>query len=194
MNVWMGVTVEDEQVFHRVDDLLRQVPAHVRILSCEPLLGSLAGLNLEGIGWLIAGGESGPHYRLMDENWVRQLRDLCVDEEVPFVRERREVRSLRARGAPPRRSSAGGDRCRHGSRASRKGMPCSAVAGVLRSSPNFGVFLGPGPSEKSRADTKAPVRELARGLEPLTCCFSAGAIGPLWPAGMVCVWPCGIPH
>jgi protein gp37 len=82
-NVWMGVSVEDERVLHRVDDL-RQVPAHIRFLSCEPLLGSMDGLNLEGIGWLIAGGESGPHHRLMGEDWVRHLRDLCVDKEVPF--------------------------------------------------------------------------------------------------------------
>jgi protein gp37 len=82
-NVWMGVSVEDERVFHRVDDL-RQVPAHVRFLSCEPLLGSLDGLNLEGIGWLIAGGESGPGHRPMCEEWVTKLRDLCIDGEVPF--------------------------------------------------------------------------------------------------------------
>jgi hypothetical protein len=53
-------------------------------LVLRAALGIAGGLNLEGIGWLIAGGESGPHYRLMDENWVRQLCDLCVDEEVPF--------------------------------------------------------------------------------------------------------------
>jgi protein gp37 len=82
-NVWIGVSVEDEKVFHRVDDL-REVPAQVRFLSCEPLLGSMNGLNLEGIGWLIAGGESGPRHRPMSEEWVRNLRDLCLHEEVPF--------------------------------------------------------------------------------------------------------------
>lgn len=82
-NVWIGVSVEDQKVLHRVDDL-RQVPAHVRFLSCEPLLGSLNGLNLEGIGWLIAGGESGPGHRPMREEWVTELRDLCLDDGVPF--------------------------------------------------------------------------------------------------------------
>lgn len=58
-NVWIGVSVEALDVAGRVDEL-RQVPAAVRFLSCEPLLGSLAGLDLDGIGWVIAGGESGP--------------------------------------------------------------------------------------------------------------------------------------
>jgi protein gp37 len=82
-NLWMGVSVEDARVITRVDHL-REVPAAVRFLSCEPLLGSLNTINLSGINWVIAGGESGPRYRPMDVNWVRDLRDLCVDEEVPF--------------------------------------------------------------------------------------------------------------
>jgi protein gp37 len=82
-NLWIGVSVEDEKVFHRVDDL-RQVPARVRFLSCEPLLGSMNGLNLKDIGWLIAGGESGPRHRPMREEWARDLRDLCLAESVPF--------------------------------------------------------------------------------------------------------------
>lgn len=82
-NLWMGVSIEDSKVFSRVDDL-RQVPAAVRFLSCEPLLGPLDGLDLDGIGWLIAGGESGPHHRAIDPDWVRQLRDLCLTGEVAF--------------------------------------------------------------------------------------------------------------
>ena len=82
-NVWMGVSVEDAAVLDRVDDL-RQVPAAVRFLSCEPLLGPLSELNLDGIGWVIAGGESGPRYRPMQPEWVRHLRDHCVAMETPF--------------------------------------------------------------------------------------------------------------
>jgi protein gp37 len=82
-NVWMGVTVENDKVFHRIDDL-RTVPAHVRFLSCEPLLGPLDGIDLTGIHWLIAGGESGSGSRPMDPDWVRFLRDECKRESVPF--------------------------------------------------------------------------------------------------------------
>jgi protein gp37 len=82
-NVWMGVSVEDTQVLDRVDDL-RQVPAAVRFLSCEPLLGPLPGLSLDGIGWVIAGGESGPNARPMDPVWAQDLRDQCADAAVPF--------------------------------------------------------------------------------------------------------------
>jgi protein gp37 len=82
-NVWMGVSVENSKVFSRVDDL-RQVPAAVRFLSCEPLLGPMDGLNLDGIGWVIAGGESGPRHRLLDPEWVRDLRDLCLSDDVPY--------------------------------------------------------------------------------------------------------------
>jgi protein gp37 len=82
-NVWIGVSVEDSSALYRVDHL-RQVPAAVRFLSCEPLLGPLDGLNLDGIHWVIAGGESGPHYRPVEINWVRGIRDVCGDEGVPF--------------------------------------------------------------------------------------------------------------
>ncbi|NEC13184.1 phage Gp37/Gp68 family protein [Streptomyces sp. SID8014] len=75
-NLWMGVSVESEAELPRIDDL-RQVPAAVRFLSCEPLLGPLPGLNLEGIGWVIAGGESGPNHRPLDEAWVTDIRDTC---------------------------------------------------------------------------------------------------------------------
>nr|WSZ15619.1 phage Gp37/Gp68 family protein [Streptomyces canus] len=82
-NVWIGVSVEAEDQLSRVDDL-RQVPADVRFLSCEPLLGPLSGLDLDGIGWVIVGGESGPHHRPLDEAWVVEIRDNCEVSGVPF--------------------------------------------------------------------------------------------------------------
>jgi protein gp37 len=82
-NLWMGVSVEDATQLRRVDDL-RSVPAGVRFLSCEPLLGPLDGLDLTGIGWVIAGGESGPGHRPVDPAWVTGIRDLCAIDQVPF--------------------------------------------------------------------------------------------------------------
>lgn len=82
-NVWMGVSVEDMKVAHRVDDL-RQVPAAVRFLSCEPLIGSLEGLELDGIQWVIVGGESGPGSRPMKEEWVQDLKTHCRAAHIPF--------------------------------------------------------------------------------------------------------------
>ena len=82
-NVWMGVSVEDTEVLHRVDDL-RTVPAAVRFLSCEPLLGPLTSLSLEGINWVIAGGESGSNARPVDSSWLEEIRDHCEEERVPF--------------------------------------------------------------------------------------------------------------
>ncbi|MFC8847711.1 MULTISPECIES: DUF5131 family protein [unclassified Micromonospora] len=82
-NVWMGVSVEDSSEVGRIDDL-RTVPAAVRFISAEPLLGPVAPLNLTGIDWLIAGGESGVGARPVDPAWVRQLRDQCQADEVAF--------------------------------------------------------------------------------------------------------------
>lgn len=82
-NVWCGTSVENDAVIARVD-LLRDVPAAVRFLSCEPLLGPLTRLDLLGIHWVIAGGESGPGHRPMEADWARHLRDLCQQEDVPF--------------------------------------------------------------------------------------------------------------
>ncbi|MCK2238063.1 DUF5131 family protein [Crossiella sp. S99.2] len=82
-NVWIGVSVENTDTLSRTDDL-RSVPAAIRFLSCEPLLGPLPNLDLDGIHWLIAGGESGPQARPMDETWVLDLRDQCVRADVPF--------------------------------------------------------------------------------------------------------------
>lgn len=82
-NLWLGVSVESSEYLNRVDHL-RATPAAVRFLSCEPLLGPLTGLDLDGIGWVITGGESGPRARRMDPDWVREIRDACVDARVPF--------------------------------------------------------------------------------------------------------------
>ncbi|MBF6620639.1 MAG: phage Gp37/Gp68 family protein [Patulibacter sp.] len=82
-NVWMGVSIENRRFIHRAD-YLRQVPAAVRFISAEPLLGPLDHLDLNQIHWLIAGGESGPGHRRIDAKWVRLLRDQCHDEEVAF--------------------------------------------------------------------------------------------------------------
>ena len=82
-NVWMGVSVEDARVLSRVDDL-RNIPAAVRFLSCEPLIGSLAGIDLSGIHWVIVGGESGFGARPMQIGWVREIFRACRKQDVPF--------------------------------------------------------------------------------------------------------------
>jgi protein gp37 len=82
-NIWMGVTIENRRFVGRADHL-RQVGAAVRFLSAEPLLGPLTGLDLEGIDWLIAGGESGFRHRRCDPAWIRDLRDRCAAEGVAF--------------------------------------------------------------------------------------------------------------
>jgi len=82
-NIWMGVSVENRRVIHRIHDL-QAVPAYVRFLSCEPLLGPLDDLPLDGIHWVIVGGESGPGARPMQAAWVRAIRDQCRRAHVPF--------------------------------------------------------------------------------------------------------------
>ncbi|HEY4105403.1 MAG TPA: DUF5131 family protein [Polyangiaceae bacterium] len=82
-NVWMGVSVEDAAQGWRADRL-REVPAAVRFISAEPLLGPLDDLDLDGIDWLIAGGESGPNHRPVDSAWIDGLRDACSDAGVAF--------------------------------------------------------------------------------------------------------------
>ncbi|MEY8189639.1 DUF5131 family protein [Peribacillus simplex] len=82
-NIWMGTSVENDDVTFRIDQL-RQVPAQVRFLSCEPLIGPIHDLNLDGIHWVIVGGESGPGARPMEANWVRDIRDKCQDQNVAF--------------------------------------------------------------------------------------------------------------
>jgi protein gp37 len=82
-NVWMGVSIENRRFVHRVDHL-RTVDSAVRFISAEPLLGPLEGLELAGIDWLIAGGESGPRHRPVRAEWVRGLRDQCAEGGVAF--------------------------------------------------------------------------------------------------------------
>ena len=82
-NVWMGVSVENESVLWRIDHL-RETHARTKFLSLEPLLGPLPSMNLEGIDWVIVGGESGPKARPMDQVWVSEIRDQCVAANVPF--------------------------------------------------------------------------------------------------------------
>lgn len=82
-NVWQGVSVETVRYVGRIADL-RQVPAAVRFLSVEPLLGPIPDLPLDGIHWVIVGGESGPGHRPIQAEWVRQIRDQCKKAKVPF--------------------------------------------------------------------------------------------------------------
>ena len=82
-NVWMGVSVEDADYLSRIDDL-RTVPARVRFLSLEPLLGPLDEIDLTGIGWVIVGGESGPNSRPIQSDWVRTIQKACMLNGVPF--------------------------------------------------------------------------------------------------------------
>jgi protein gp37 len=82
-NVWVGVSVEDDERTDRVA-VLRETSAAIRFLSCEPLLGPLPSLDLTGIDWVIVGGESGPEARPMREAWVTEIRDNCLDAGIPF--------------------------------------------------------------------------------------------------------------
>jgi protein gp37 len=82
-NVWMGVSVENDDYTFRIDHL-RQTKAHIKFLSLEPLLGPLSNLNLYGIDWVIVGGESGPCARPIRKQWVTEIRDQCLATDVPF--------------------------------------------------------------------------------------------------------------
>jgi protein gp37 len=82
-NVWLGTSVESDRYARRAD-YLRAAPAQVRFLSLEPLLGPLPGLRLTGIDWVIVGGESGPGHRPVSPQWVRDLRDRCLAQGIPF--------------------------------------------------------------------------------------------------------------
>ncbi len=81
--IWMGVSVENDDYTVRIDHL-RHTDAEVKFLSLEPLLGPLRKLNLGGIDWVIVGGESGPGARPVDPEWVRSIRDQCLDAGVQF--------------------------------------------------------------------------------------------------------------
>jgi protein gp37 len=102
-HIWMGVSVEDSAHEFRVNELL-QTNAAIKFLSLEPLLGQINGLNLAGIDWVIAGGESGPFARPMESQWVTTIRDQCQDYKVPFffkqwggVRKKKAGRELEGR-------------------------------------------------------------------------------------------------
>jgi protein gp37 len=102
-NVWMGVSVENAKVRGRIDDL-RGTPAAVRFLSCEPLIGPLPNMNLDGIHWVIVGGESGPGARPMKEPWAQDILEQCQAKNVAFffkqwggVRKERFGRELNGR-------------------------------------------------------------------------------------------------
>ena len=82
-NLWMGVSVETKRYAFRIDHL-REVPAAVRFISAEPLLGPLGALDLSGIHWVIAGGESGPNARPVEHEWITELRDECTTASVAF--------------------------------------------------------------------------------------------------------------
>lgn len=82
-NVWLGVSVEEKKVLHRLDEL-RAIPAPVKMLFCEPLLGPLDNLDLDQIGWVTVAGEAGRGARSMDPRWARSLRDQAVEAGVPF--------------------------------------------------------------------------------------------------------------
>jgi len=82
-NIWMGVSVEDEKVLDRVD-FLRKTNAKTKFLSCEPLIAPLPNLNLKGINWVIVGGESGRKPRPIKKEWVEDIQQKCLQENVPF--------------------------------------------------------------------------------------------------------------
>jgi protein gp37 len=103
-NVWLGTSVEDQRATHRIP-ALQQAPAVLRFLSCEPLLGPLPGLDLDGIGWVIVGGESGPGARPLDLAWVRGLRDQALAAGVAVFVKQLGARWAREVGGHPK----GGD-------------------------------------------------------------------------------------
>ena len=82
-NIWMGVSVENKKMIHRIDDL-RQTGAVIKFLSLEPLIGPLPGLNLKRINWVIVGGESGPGARPMEKDWVIDIKKQCQQAKVAF--------------------------------------------------------------------------------------------------------------
>lgn len=82
-NVWMGVTVESGKYAYRIDNL-KNTPAKVKFLSIEPMIGPVNDLDLEGIDWVIVGGESGHNARMIKESWAIDIRDNCIASSVPF--------------------------------------------------------------------------------------------------------------
>jgi protein gp37 len=82
-NIWMGVSVENKYYIHRIDHL-RKTNAKIKFISFEPLLGPIHEVDLDGIDWVIAGGESGPKSRPMNSEWVLEIRDHCTVRNIPF--------------------------------------------------------------------------------------------------------------
>jgi protein gp37 len=82
-HIWLGVSVEDASATSRIRHL-REAPAAVRFLSIEPLIGAVGAIDLSGIHWVIAGGESGPNARPLHVDWVREIRDQCHEARVAF--------------------------------------------------------------------------------------------------------------
>ena len=102
-NIWMGVTVENNDYTHRIEHL-RKTGAHLKFLSIEPLLGPVPNMDLDGIDWVIVGGESGPGARPMKPEWVMDIRNQCKRAGVPFffkqwggVRKKKAGRELEGR-------------------------------------------------------------------------------------------------
>ena len=96
-NVWIGTSVEDSAVLGRIEEL-RHTPAAVRFISFEPLIGSVADANLRHIDWVIVGGESGPHPRLMQAEWVSEVEELCRDAGAAFFFKQWGGRNKKAAG------------------------------------------------------------------------------------------------
>lgn len=82
-NVWAGVTIENANYAYR-GDILRMVPAKIRFYSCEPLIGAVPNIKLDGIHWVIVGGESGKNARPMQVEWALEIRDKCIEKDVAF--------------------------------------------------------------------------------------------------------------
>jgi len=82
-NIWAGVTVENNEYLFRIEDL-RKTDANIKFISFEPLLGPIPEVNLDGIDWVIVGGESGPGARPMRLEWVINIRNQCIKQDVPF--------------------------------------------------------------------------------------------------------------
>jgi protein gp37 len=96
-HVWIGVSIESNEVAWRAD-FLRKVPAAVRFISAEPLLGPIDQVDLDGIHWVITGGESGPNHRPCDPDWVREARDHCLSQEVAYFHKQWGGRTPKAGG------------------------------------------------------------------------------------------------
>lgn len=90
-NIWLGVSVENKEYLWRIEEL-QKINVKTKFISFEPLLGSIPEINLKGIKWVIAGAETGPNIRPMAEEWVREIKDQCVDRRIPFFYKQRITR------------------------------------------------------------------------------------------------------